>query len=640
MHLRAGRWNYRRRRVRRHGVVHARLMTQHLLDLGIDDVHTDGAARKPKTKAMSDISTEQRKSLPARKFADPSERKYPVHDKAHADNAAARLEGQKASMSPGKYERIRSRIKAAQRGFGEKPKAKKMRMAHGFRLSIDHPKSGRIEVRHMTDKPIHCQSVELVALSDDAVDVKPMAWNQLARPGHYFKDGSPFTLDQRVFSEIIKNFYASENKLVPVDFEHASEQRASDGAIPALGAPAQGWIKAVEMRDGNLYGLIEWNDLAREYIKAGAYKFLSPAIRFGAKDSRSGQPIGARLTSTALTNSPFLDGMQKIAAKDTQMAEVAEAVVSLKSATRAFSAAEYMPGVRAALKLPELATAKMCSDHLGMLREHYNAAGGDMTVAPTGVKLGDYMMPMRDMLRPPMGASWDDVFDLMEDLVDQAMDEHLIRDHGLSPAAVEDDNETATASDETLDDEEMTMSDAALTVQLTEAKAQSIALTDKVKSQETEVAKLTLQLKDAESKTSDATTKIAELEKQLKTLTDERDARNAKLMSDRVDAAFETYKDSKKLTDANKKQMTLTLKQDEALFNELYPTVDASKRYLLRDVSTTGSDRGVATTTAPNEIPDMKTLTDKYAKEPGVTIEQAVAKAYTEVTARIGRHVA
>ena len=39
---------------------------------------------------MSELSTEKRKTLPAKDFAEPAKRAYPVEDKPHARNAKAR----------------------------------------------------------------------------------------------------------------------------------------------------------------------------------------------------------------------------------------------------------------------------------------------------------------------------------------------------------------------------------------------------------------------------------------------------------------------------------------------------------------------------------------------------------------------
>lgn len=568
---------------------------------------------------MSDLTTDQRKKLKPSQFADPTNRAYPIVDKAHADAAASRLEGQKASMSPGKYASIKRRIKAAQRRFGEAPVTAK-RTRRAMRINAHIPAGGSLHVRHMTvgDAPSGIFAVEL----KDATGDGPK-WNQLARPGRYFKDGSFFELDGKVFSDIVRNFNASENKRVPVDFEHASELRGSDGSIPVLGAPAQGWITAVDLRADGLWGLIEWNDLAKQYIDGKNYRYLSPAIRFGCKDAHTGKDIGSRLTSTALTNVPFLDGLKQVAAKDgvmttttTETPVTDEALLALKGDTMCYSANEYMPRVRSMLKLPDLATAKMCKDHLAALRDHFDAAGGDHTASHEGVRLADYMMPMRDMVGAAMGTTWDDVFDVVDDMIDAAMDQHEIEDHsGEEPG---DTTEEATMS-ETKE----------LTIQLTDAKAEVITLNDKIAKADTEIAGLTLKLKDAESKTSEQTARAVALETEVQTLRDDAKKRADQTVAEKVEVAFLTYKDAKQLTDANKRAMVLTLKSDPALFEELYPAIDPSKRHLLRDVATGSKDPGDKSTVVASGIPDMRTLTLKFQKE-GKTLEEATSLAYVE----------
>lgn len=131
----------------------------HLMDLGPGDVHIPSAGENfkptqtPTAATMAEISTQQRNALPTGKFADPAERKYPVDTKARADNAAARLEQQKGAMSAGKYARIKSRIKRAQKKFGETPKtatsSSRMRPGRGLRMVITQPDGTKHDIRHM-----------------------------------------------------------------------------------------------------------------------------------------------------------------------------------------------------------------------------------------------------------------------------------------------------------------------------------------------------------------------------------------------------------------------------------------------------------------------------------------------------------
>ncbi len=179
----------------------------------------------------------------------------------------------------------------------------------GLRMTIDHPQLGRIDVRHM-------RAVELAAATIGA-DTAPV-WIQLAKVGQFAGHPSgPFELTAQTFAEIVRNFRATENRRVPIDFEHASEADPTSGSIPTLGAPAVGWILDLDNRgEAGLWALVEWGATAREYIRSGAYRYISPAMRFGSRDRESGRPIGTRLTSAGLTNQPFLDGMAPLAATD------------------------------------------------------------------------------------------------------------------------------------------------------------------------------------------------------------------------------------------------------------------------------------------------------------------------------------
>lgn len=160
------------------------------------------------------------------------------------------------------------------------------------------------------------ESVLLAADTQPQTDSKGV-WIQLAKSGTFRgHSAGPFTLDGKVFSDIVRNFKASANKRIPIDFEHASESDATDGSIPHTGAPAQGWILDLDNRGEELWGLVQWLEPARTYVKEEKYKFFSPAIRFGSKDRVTGAPIGARMSSGALTNNPFLDGMKPMVAKD------------------------------------------------------------------------------------------------------------------------------------------------------------------------------------------------------------------------------------------------------------------------------------------------------------------------------------
>lgn len=188
------------------------------------------------------------------------------------------------------------------------PKAAKARQRRGLRMRIGA--DGGMDIHHlMSDGGMFAPGLVELADSDGPV------WIQVAKAGQFHKGGK-FTLNSTIFADICKNFADTANRRIPIDFEHASEADPTSGDIPVRGAPAQGWITQLDNRGETLWALVEWLPQAREYIRAGQYKFFSPAIRFNALDRNTGAPIGARMTSGALTNNPFLDGMAPLAARD------------------------------------------------------------------------------------------------------------------------------------------------------------------------------------------------------------------------------------------------------------------------------------------------------------------------------------
>ena len=92
-----------------------------------------------------------------------------------------------------------------------------------------------------------------------------------------------------------------------IDYEHQTLNKATNGHP----APAAGWFKGLEWRDGlGLFMVqIEWTERAREMIASGEYRYLSPVFGF---DSQTGAVTYVH--SVALTNDPALIGLSDLAA--------------------------------------------------------------------------------------------------------------------------------------------------------------------------------------------------------------------------------------------------------------------------------------------------------------------------------------
>lgn len=167
--------------------------------------------------------------------------------------------------------------------------------------------------------------LELAAVSlvgDGDEDEQGRKWVEVACSGDYVKtmggEERAFSLNRRVFEEIVANFNRKPNKVTRWDYEHASEPGRAPESFALSGVPAQGW--AVELKTGKkpdgtdaLFALTEWLEPAKTQVKEKKYRFCSPAIYLNPKDNQ-GRRNGAVLSSIALTNDPFLDRLGPIAA--------------------------------------------------------------------------------------------------------------------------------------------------------------------------------------------------------------------------------------------------------------------------------------------------------------------------------------
>jgi len=115
--------------------------------------------------------------------------------------------------------------------------------------------------------------------------------------------------------EIRRNFAAKPTGEINVDYEHDSEVPYGTGG-PVLSAGRIVKLDAPENFNGSgkqiLWGWFDPTARARELIAAREYRYISPAIRWGAKDKVTGKPVGTVLTSVALVNKPFLEEMPQL----------------------------------------------------------------------------------------------------------------------------------------------------------------------------------------------------------------------------------------------------------------------------------------------------------------------------------------
>ena len=143
-----------------------------------------------------------------------------------------------------------------------------------------------------------------------------------------------FSIGLDDLKEIRENFAHKPTREINVDYEHASEVPfgtggpvLSAGRIVKLDEPEPfggqigsgqiGKTRTAELPTSPsarfiLWGWYEPTDRARQLIAAKEYRYISPAIRWGAKDKVTGKTAGTVLTSVALVNKPFLEEMPEI----------------------------------------------------------------------------------------------------------------------------------------------------------------------------------------------------------------------------------------------------------------------------------------------------------------------------------------
>lgn len=132
-------------------------------------------------------------------------------------------------------------------------------------------------------------------------DGQPPEWVELVPAGKVT------ALDGRKFQntkpdEVVKRF--NEVSLdVPIDWEHASEIKAPQGDE----APAAGWISALEIRGGSIWGQVEWTPRGAVSLSSKEYRYISPAFTY----SKSGEVL--EIVSAGLTNKPALEELAAVA---------------------------------------------------------------------------------------------------------------------------------------------------------------------------------------------------------------------------------------------------------------------------------------------------------------------------------------
>jgi phage I-like protein len=136
------------------------------------------------------------------------------------------------------------------------------------------------------------------AFGVEADIVAPPEWIQLIPAGSFHgRDGrGPYVLSDP------RAVIAATNALrmragIPIDYDHATDFAAPQGNP----APAAGWITEFAIRNGAIWGRVEWTERAASVIRAHEYRYISPVFQYAPNDGTI-----TRLLRAGLTNNPNL----------------------------------------------------------------------------------------------------------------------------------------------------------------------------------------------------------------------------------------------------------------------------------------------------------------------------------------------
>lgn len=139
---------------------------------------------------------------------------------------------------------------------------------------------------------------------------EPPEWVELMPVGQVtFADGrKPITLKDAA-AVIERSMAEAAGNILPIDIDHGADRKGGS-------SEAAGWITELEVRDGAVWGRVEWTEKGHNLVAGKAYRFLSP----NWWQTKSARPVVTRIGGAALVNVPALPQLKALASrKDTTM---------------------------------------------------------------------------------------------------------------------------------------------------------------------------------------------------------------------------------------------------------------------------------------------------------------------------------
>lgn len=312
---------------------------------------------------------------------------------------------------------------------------------------------------------MHLRSVNLSAGAapfEEADTEETRRWVQVCREGVFmgYRGGrQPFAFNRAHFDTVVANCHAhprftagadgeGTTDVIPWDYEHAATGLDDQTQVARKGLPAIGWSSDMQVRDdeegkAQLWALTRFIGDALQFVKSGQYKDASVELDFHYVDHESAQDNGATVLSIALTNRPFVQGMEPIAATADWYPLAASPQEAFESMRRCFG-------------LPVTAGVMAVAEQLALL------AGWEDTTAPVGVDAEGIAASLRLILGLPPLTDLRGVVDNARGIVQRLIDEAGPNAPALS------NTPAAEPNGETMDPKTLTMLAALLGVRADE----------------------------------------------------------------------------------------------------------------------------------------------------------------------------
>jgi hypothetical protein len=249
-------------------------------------------------------------------------------------------------------------------------------------------------------------------------------WVHVAISGLYkgYRGGTqPFEFTREIFDQMVANLHAhpsyragangeGEVDVVPWDFEHQNDP--DDATVAMVGLPAHGWTSdlkvEVEGEKAHLYALTRLLQPALGYVLTKRYRQCSIDMAFEVTHPVTAKNVGAVLFAVALTNRPFIEGMEGLAASSDAYGYFSQA----NSATEAFCSLRKLFGLGALAQPVDLMSS------LQQLAAYVGAG-----TAPIGVDVEEIVGCVRQILALPALTPAQEVLDAAGQIVQRLVAE-------------------------------------------------------------------------------------------------------------------------------------------------------------------------------------------------------------------------